>query len=97
MQRPRMFGEEKKMSFEIRDKKGNTRFTAKDREQAGEYYAIVKQEEGYAEVWENGKRFFRTPGYVAHPMRTAIVISVIASTVTAILLQLLLWMLSPPQ
>jgi len=76
--------------YEIRNKAGTTLFTAKNRDQVDDYYGIVKERDGYAEVWENRKRIFRTPGYIAHPMKTAIAASVIASVLTYIALRLLL-------
>lgn len=76
--------------YEIKEKSGNIRFTTADRIQAAKYYAAVKQENGYAEIWKDGKRFYKAPFYVNHPMKTAIIISAITSALIYISLRLLI-------
>lgn len=47
-------------TYDIKDINGNVRFIARDAMEAFGFYAYVKKETGYAEVWYNGKCLLKT-------------------------------------
>lgn len=46
--------------YEIKDINGTVRFICKDSATALSYYYFVRNNDGYAEAWYNGKCFFKT-------------------------------------
>ena len=46
--------------YYIKDRDGHTRFATPESDMANGYYCFLKKNEGYAEVWYNGKCVFKT-------------------------------------